>query len=84
MVSSEYMLANMQNTRSIAKQVYGPADTWNGFKFNQKLDGCIDYIFVADNEKVSVSKFATLTDSYDMKYPSDHLPILATILINKY
>ena len=81
---AEYMLANMQNTRSIAKQVYGPADTWNGFKFNQKLDGCIDYIFVADNEKVSVSKFATLTDSYDMKYPSDHLPILATILINKY
>ena len=78
------MLANMQNTRSIAKQVYGPADTWNGFKFNQKLDGCIDYIFVADNEKVAVSKFATLTDSYDMKYPSDHLPILATILINKY
>ncbi len=80
---AEYMIANMQNSRSVAKQVYGPADTWNGFKFNQKLNGCIDYIFVADNKKVSVSKFATLTDSYDMKYPSDHLPILATILINK-
>ena len=80
---AEYMVANMQNSRAIAKEVYGPLDTWNGFKFNQKPDGCIDYIFVANNEKVSVSKFATLTDSYDMKYPSDHLPILATILINK-
>ena len=80
---AEYMVANMQNSRSIAKQVYGPADTWNGFKFNQKLDGCIDYVFVSNDEKVSVSKFATLTDSYDMKYPSDHLPVLATIMINK-
>ncbi len=80
---AEFMVSNMQNTRSIAKQVYGPEDTWNGFKFNQKLDGCIDYIFVSNNEKISVSKFATLTDSYDLKYPSDHLPILATIQINK-
>ncbi|MEO5945470.1 MAG: endonuclease/exonuclease/phosphatase family protein [Chitinophagaceae bacterium] len=80
---AEYMVANMQNSRSIAKQVFGPEDTWNGFKFNQKLDGCIDYIFVAEDKRVIVTKFATLTDSYDMKYPSDHLPILATIMINK-
>jgi endonuclease/exonuclease/phosphatase family metal-dependent hydrolase len=79
----EYITNNMQNSRSISKLVYGPADTWNGFKFNQKLDGCIDYIFISNGEKVSVSKFATLTDSYDMKYPSDHLPVLATIQINK-
>lgn len=78
-----YMMANLQNSRSIAKQVYGPADTWNAFRFNKPLDGCIDYVFVSNNKKVSVTKFATLTDSYDMKYPSDHLPVLATIQINK-
>lgn len=77
------MHANMQNSRAISKQVYGGADTWNGFKFDKKPDGCIDYIFVSNDKRISVSKFATLTDSYDMKYPSDHFPILATVVINK-
>jgi endonuclease/exonuclease/phosphatase family metal-dependent hydrolase len=74
-----YMTEAMINARSAAKQVYGGFDTWNGFKFDQQPDGCIDYIFVKHDERIAVSKFATLTDSYDMKYPSDHFPILATI-----
>lgn len=80
---SQYMMANMQNSRSISKLVYGAADTWNGFKFNEKPNGCIDYIFVSNDKRISVSKFATITDSYDMKYPSDHFPVLATINIDK-
>ena len=80
---SQYMMANMQNSRSISKLVYGVPDTWNGFKFNEKPNGCIDYIFVSKDERISVLKFATITDSYDMKYPSDHFPVLATINIDK-
>lgn len=80
---SQYMTANMQNSRSISQLVYGNADTWNGFKFKEKPDGCIDYIFVSNNKKIMVSKFATITDSYEMKYPSDHFPVMATIVINK-
>lgn len=80
---SQYMMANMQNSRSISKMVYGAADTWNGFKFSEKPNGCIDYIFVSTYKNISVSKFATITDSYDMKYPSDHLPVMATIKIKK-
>jgi endonuclease/exonuclease/phosphatase family metal-dependent hydrolase len=80
---AQYMLSAMQNTRSISKLVYGGADTWNGFKFNEKPRGCIDYIFVSNDKHMRVSKFATLTDSYDMKYPSDHFPILANIIIDK-
>jgi len=80
---SQYMMANMQNSRSISKLVYGAADTWNGFKFNEKPNGCIDYIFVLNDKRITVSKFATITDSYDMKYPSDHFPVLATINIDK-
>jgi len=79
----QYLDTKMHNTRAVSKLVYGPADTWNGFKFNQKLYGCIDYIFISKNKKAEASKFATLTDSYDMKYPSDHLPVMATIKIKK-
>lgn len=80
---SQYMMANMQNSRSISKLAYGAPDTWNGFKFNEKPNGCIDYIFVSKDDRISVLKFATITDSYDMKYPSDHFPVLATINIDK-
>ncbi|MBL7702521.1 MAG: endonuclease/exonuclease/phosphatase family protein [Ferruginibacter sp.] len=80
---AQYMMANMQNSRNISRLVYGNADTWNAFEFNEKPDGCIDYIFVSKDNRIAVSKFATITDSYDMKYPSDHFPVLATININK-
>jgi endonuclease/exonuclease/phosphatase family metal-dependent hydrolase len=63
-----------------AEAPYGPADTWNGFKFNQQPEGCIDYIFISRGKNIQVKKFATITDSYDMKYPSDHFPVMAHIL----
>lgn len=80
---SQYILRHMLNSRAVSKLVYGGPDTWNAFKFSAKPDGCIDYIFVSDHKKLRVMKFATLTDSYDMKYPSDHFPILATLKIDK-
>jgi endonuclease/exonuclease/phosphatase family metal-dependent hydrolase len=77
-----WMTTYFNNARSISQHPpYGPADTWNAFAFDKKPDGCIDYIFVSKNKNISVSRFATITDSYDMKYPSDHFPILATIEI---
>lgn len=79
----QHIAGRMQNARNISKLVYGPADTWNAFKFNEKLNGTIDYIFVSQNKKINVKKFATITDSYDLKYPSDHLPVMANILIKK-
>jgi len=79
----QYMITKMQNCRLTSKLAYGPADTWNGFKFNEKPNGCIDYIFVSNYKYLHVTKFATLTDSYDMKYPSDHFPILTSIIIDK-
>jgi len=80
---AQYIMANMENSRTISKMVHGPADTWNAFKFHEKPNGCIDYVFVSKDKKISVSKFIAITDSYDLKYPSDHLPVMATILINK-
>lgn len=78
-----YLTQVMQNSRRISEEVYGPAATWNGFKFNELPDGCIDYIFTSNDPRIKVKKFATLTDSYAMKYPSDHFPIIATFQINK-
>lgn len=80
---AQYMMAHMNNSRNISRRVYGEPDTWNGFQFHKKPEGCIDYIFVSRNNKITVSKFATLTDSYSLKYPSDHFPIMATINIKK-
>lgn len=80
---SQYMMANMNNAATESKILYGNTDTWNGFQFTKKPDGCIDYIFISKDKRISVPKFGTLTDSYDMKYPSDHFPIMATINISK-
>ena len=76
---AQYMVSKLRNSSNISKQVYGNADTWNGFKFKEKPEGTIDYIFINDHKKVVVTKFATITDSYDLKYPSDHFPVMATI-----
>ena len=80
---ARYMSYHMNSARAVSTMVYGAADTWNAFKFNEIAEGCIDYIFVSKNKKIAVTKFATLTDSYDMKYPSDHFPIMAEIEIKK-
>lgn len=68
----------LQYARPLSEEpAYGPADTWNGFKFNQQPDGCIDYIFTSRMENIHIKKYSTITDSYEMKYPSDHFPVLA-------
>lgn len=80
---AQYLQSVMQNSREKSLIVHGNADTWNAFRFNEKPNGCIDYIFLNPNNKLTALKFATITDSYEMKYPSDHFPILATLSLNR-
>lgn len=56
---------------------YGPVGTSNGFRFDAALKNRIDYIFVSRD--FEVSKYAVLTDAQDQRYPSDHLPVVATL-----
>jgi endonuclease/exonuclease/phosphatase family metal-dependent hydrolase len=56
---------------------YGPVGTFNSFDWNAPMKDRIDYIFV--NEMVEVLKYAVLTDSKEMRWPSDHLPVFAKI-----
>jgi endonuclease/exonuclease/phosphatase family metal-dependent hydrolase len=52
---------------------YGPIGTFNGFQWNATMDRRIDYIFLGG--KWSIEKYGVLTDSFEKRYPSDHLPV---------
>ena len=80
---AQQIMTQLWNLRERSQLAYGNIDTWNAFKFSEKPNGCIDYIFSAPFPYISFKKFATLTDSYDLKYPSDHFPILATVQISQ-
>ena len=55
----------------------GPAGTYTGFDYSTPAERRIDYIMVSPD--VEVSRFATLTDAVDGRFPSDHFPVLATL-----
>ncbi len=78
----QLMKKELLDSREISKQPpYGPLGTGNGFDINRKLNQRIDYIFVS--ESISVNKYASLSDTKDNRYPSDHLPVVVEILFKK-
>ncbi|MCE7057287.1 endonuclease/exonuclease/phosphatase family protein [Algoriphagus sp. AGSA1] len=60
---------------------YGPIGTSNGFRFTAPMKNRIDYVFVS--EDFQVLKYAVLTDAKEQRYPSDHLPVVATVQFAK-
>ena len=72
----------LKDSRSISKDApYGPAGTFNGFKFDSPLKERIDYVFV--NNRVEVKQYGVLSDSKDQRYPSDHLPVFVNFELKK-
>ncbi|CAM3084131.1 endonuclease/exonuclease/phosphatase family protein [Flavobacterium frigoris] len=70
----------MDDSREIAKESpFGPLGTFNNFKHNEAVNKRIDYIFLSKNSIFKVKKYAVLSDSKDLKYPSDHLPVYVEI-----
>jgi endonuclease/exonuclease/phosphatase family metal-dependent hydrolase len=68
-----------RDTRTISRQPhYGPEGTFNGFNITEYANEPIDYIFVP--EGTEVLSHATLTDSFHGRFPSDHFPVITTIL----
>jgi endonuclease/exonuclease/phosphatase family metal-dependent hydrolase len=55
---------------------YGPTSTWTAFRAIEP-GRRIDYVLVSP--QVRVLKHAILPDSWDGRFPSDHLPVLAAI-----
>ena len=60
---------------------HGALYTYSGFAVNDSLTigDRIDYIFVRSN--ISVLKHGTLTDFQNGTFPSDHLPVIAQIVL---
>ncbi|MDC9723843.1 MAG: endonuclease/exonuclease/phosphatase family protein [Urechidicola sp.] len=54
---------------------FGPAGTFNGFEFHKPVTKKIDYVFISNSSQIGVNSHATLSNSKNLKYPSDHFPI---------
>ena len=71
---------NLHLTNSIEKSItphYGPTGTFNSFGPKERTDEPIDYIFLKNNWKVI--KHATISQSWNGRFASDHFSVLATL-----
>jgi endonuclease/exonuclease/phosphatase family metal-dependent hydrolase len=70
----------MDDSREISQEKpFGPSGTFNDFKHNEPVTKRIDYIFISKGNKLKVQKYAVLSDSKNLRYPSDHLPVFIEI-----
>lgn len=60
---------------------HGPSRTFNGFDLEtlKTAEQPIDFVFVS--ESIDVLKHATLSDTIDGRFPSDHMPVMAEIVL---
>lgn len=65
-----------------AEKPFGPSGTFNAFRHHEAVVKRIDYIFLSQNAPFKVRKYAVLSDSKDLKYPSDHLPVYIEVSVN--
>jgi endonuclease/exonuclease/phosphatase family metal-dependent hydrolase len=66
----------MTDTREVSvHKPFGPSGSFNDFRHDQPVTLLIDYIFISHEGPFVVNKYAILSDSKDLKYPSDHLPV---------
>lgn len=71
---------HLTHTRTIALLKYGPEWTFHDFgTLPIKEREWIDYIFIKGN--IQVLRHGVLTDTFNHLYPSDHCPVLATLII---
>ena len=56
---------------------YEPQGTFNGFESKEKINEPIDHIFIKNN--VKVLKHATLSESWQGRFSSDHFPVFAVV-----
>ncbi|MBK9735300.1 MAG: endonuclease/exonuclease/phosphatase family protein [Saprospiraceae bacterium] len=72
----------MNDCRDVSREKpFGPYGTFNNFEHNKPVTKLIDYIFVSKSANITVNKYAVLSDSDHLKYPSDHLPVYVELKI---
>lgn len=62
-------------------QHYGPTGTFNGFNHKEESNEPIDYIFIKN--KVKVLQHATLSQTWNGYFSSDHFPVFARVEVGK-
>lgn len=71
---------SMIDSREVSTtEPFGSFGTFNGFKYCEPVVNRIDYIFISKPQKINVLQYGVLTDSKDMKYPSDHFPVFVKL-----
>lgn len=60
---------------------FGPIGTFNNFQYNEPVTKRIDYIFLSKNSGYTIQKYAVLSDAKNLRFPSDHFPVLIEISI---
>lgn len=58
---------------------HGPDGTWSGWTIAGEPGRTIDYVFVQGD--LAVSNQAHLAESFSGRFPSDHLPVIAEIIL---
>lgn len=62
------------------KSPHGPEGTFGGFTVEiDESSERIDYVFVS--EGIDVLRYGTLSDQWNGYYPSDHLPVIAEVIL---
>lgn len=68
------------DSKAISQQPhYGPTGTFNAFTNKETSDQPIDYIFIKG--KATVLQHATLSQTWQGRFSSDHFPVLARIVL---
>ncbi|MGB5417278.1 endonuclease/exonuclease/phosphatase family protein [Algibacter sp.] len=70
----------MNDSKSIAKINFGSNGTFNGFNVSQPVTRRIDYIMVSKSN-IEVEKYGVLSSMVDLKYPSDHFPVITELIL---
>ncbi len=72
----KFLSEKMNDARKVTKLApYGPVGTYNGFNVCENPRKRIDYIFTSPNNIV-VLKYGVLAEVQDLRFPSDHFPVL--------
>lgn len=62
---------------------FGPYSTFNNFEFKEQDGRHIDYVFLKNHQKIQVLKHASLTNSWNGKFASDHHAVITTLAFRK-
>ena len=77
----QILLTGLRDARAVSQTPpYGPVGTFNGFRLDAPLRDRIDYVLLSPQWRVL--RHATLTDTVDGRFPSDHLPVVTRLSLD--